>query len=73
MKFTRYWQRLSAEEKRDLAAFVGSTPRYLGQIAHGHRKPSLALTLKLTGADCDILAADLRPDWFALSKVSHAR
>ena len=37
--FLRYWRSLTAAEKKQLAADIGTVPAYLSQIAHGSRNP----------------------------------
>lgn len=47
MRFLDYYSGLSKPEREALAKRVGTSPAYLSQIAHGHRRPGNSLTLAL--------------------------
>ena len=61
--FERYYERLSADGKRDYAAAAGTTPAYLSHLATGKRKASPKLAQRLHRASHGIVSlASIRPD-----------
>lgn len=47
MRFLDYYKTLTRAEREDLAARLGTSPAYLSQLAHGHRRPGGSLTLAI--------------------------
>lgn len=63
---------IGSEGLDQLAEKVESSPAYLSQIAHGHRKPSPALCRRLVAAEPRLTLSALRPDVYETAPADQA-
>jgi len=65
MDMHTYWRGLPTAQRAALAESCDTQVVYLSQIAHGHRKASGRLTLRLEQATSGVVTRhDLRPDLY---------
>lgn len=71
MDLRTYLDRLSPQQKEQLASIVGTKPVYLIHLAGRHRTPSPELAIKIWRATAEeVSLAELRPDiWGANAPV----
>lgn len=65
MELKAYYQLLSTEQRRALATALSTSVPYLSQLAHGHRRASVAKAKSIevaTGGE--VCRHELRPDIF---------
>ncbi len=63
-KFDRWWKRRNAEERREVAASLGTTVGYLKQIAFGASRPGPALAKRIAAVS-GVPAAEFHPEVFS--------
>ncbi|MDH5525889.1 MAG: helix-turn-helix domain-containing protein [Nitrospirota bacterium] len=63
MKLSDYLKRLSTAERKRFAEALGTSPVYLSQLAHHHRKAGPDLALRIERATARVVCRhELRPD-----------
>lgn len=67
--FKNYWDRLTPDQKKELASAADTSTNHLSQVANGHRSIGNSLMARLMQADTDLVPHVLRPD---LYPVRHA-